>query len=333
MYLTCGFLFAATAQPPVKPPKQEPPVVRPGRATMPEPPEPPPHRDNSERALAVDPNVNIQLPCIIQGRVTVNGWQRDEIRVFIRNGTKVSFKVHEKNHKTGKPVWVLVKNFAGGPSPMSECLSGERIDIEVPMGASIAIAGREIETRIDSVRKAEVKSLKGDLSLRNVSGGIYAETFSGNVTVENSSGHIGLKTSSGNIIAAEVGPGQVGDIFKAGVTSDGDVTLQKVDHRQIEANTVSGNLVFNGKFLPGGIYKFKTSDGSMRLVIPRDTSCWVVASYGFGTFRSELPMKTVTQDESRGGKSVKALIGEGDATVNLITSSGRIVIASHGVMP
>lgn len=288
------------------------------------------NRGDSEKALAVDPNVSIKLPCISQARVSVNGWQRNEIRVFVRNGDNVAFKVHEKDPKSGRPVWVLITRQSPGPGagPFSDCISGDRIDIEVPFGTSLSISGRETETRIDSVKKINIKNLGGNVSLRNVSGGITAETFEGDVAVENSSGQISLKTSTGNIIAFEVNPGQVGDLFKAG-TSSGSVTLQKVEHRQIEANSVSGTLLFSGKFLPGGIYSFKTSNGSMKLAIPKESSCRLAAWYGFGSIDSEIPIKTITENISSGGKSLTAMLGDGDATVNLTTNSGRITITKQ----
>lgn len=284
----------------------------------------------NEKAIAVDQNVNIKIPCISQARVTVNGWDRDELRVFVRNGPSVNFKVHEKDPKSGKPVWVVITRQTPGMAAgtFAECLSGDRIDIEVPTGASLTISGRETETRIDTVRSVSIKNLGGNVALRNVTGGIAAETFEGDVAVENSAGQISLKTSTGNIIAFEVNPGRVGDVFKA-MTSSGSVTLQKVEHRQIEANSVSGTLLFNGKFLPGGIYNFKTSNGSMKLVIPQSSSCRISAWYGFGSIDPELPMKIITENISPGGKSLSAMIGNGDATVNLTTNSGRILITGQ----
>ena len=313
------------------PPKTLPPKPAPKAEPM-EQPEPPgfprAHRGGGEKALAVDPNVNIKLQCISQARVTINGWQRDEVRVFVRGGTDVSFKVHEKDPKSGKPVWVVITQQMPGVRVGSECLSGDRIDIEVPHGATLSINGRETETRIDSVKKVGIKNIGGNVALRNVTGGIAAETYEGDVSVENSAGQIALKTTTGNIIAYGVGPGQVGDIFKAG-TSNGSITLQNVEHRQIEANSVSGTLVFNGKFLPGGLYAFKTSNGTVRLAIPQESSCRLVAWYGCGSFDSELPIKILTQDESQGGKRFSAMIGSGEATVNLTTSSGRLLITKQ----
>jgi hypothetical protein len=325
--------LSAVAQTPATkstPPKTAPPKPAP-KAEPVEHPEPPglprAHRGGGEKALAVDPNVNIKLPCISQARVTVNGWQRDEVRVFVRNGSDVSFKVHEKDPKSGKPIWILITQQLPGvrATPMSECLSGDRIDIEVPYGATLSISGRETETRIDSVKKVSIKNLGGNVALRNISGGIVAETYEGDVSVESSAGQISLKTSTGNIIAYGVGPGQVGDVFKAG-TSNGSITLQKIEHRQIEATSVSGTLVFNGKFLSGGLYAFKTSNGTVRLAIPEKSSCRVVASYGFGSFNSEIPMEILTENVSAGGKSLNARIGSGDAVVNLTTTNGRLLI-------
>ncbi len=322
------------AQTPAQPPKAKPPISKPGRVPIGSPtnPRPPESRRGSyERSIAVDPSVNIQLPCVTEAHIRINGWKRDEVRVFVRGGTNIGFKVHEQDPRSGKPIWLEVKG-SGGVSPMAECVTGDRIDIEAPTGASLKINGREINTQIDSVRKVEIKSIGGNVALRNISGGISAETFEGDVTVENSSGQIALRTTTGNILAYGVTPGQVGDVFKA-ATSNGLITLQNVDHRQIDANSVTGDLLFEGKFLPGGIYSFKTSDGAIRLAIPKTSSLRMIAWFGFGAIESAIPYETVTSNISSGGKSLNALIGSGDATVNLTTTRGRISISKHEPQP
>lgn len=286
--------------------------------------------DTSESAMEVDPNVFIQFPCISQAKVTISGWERNEIRVFIKDGSKMRFRVHEKDPVSDKPKWVLITILAldGARAPMSDCISGESIEIDVPVKASLAIKGYQFETTIDSVKKVEIKNLGGNVALRNISGGITAATYEGDVAVENSGGQISLETSTGNIIAYEVGPGQIGDTFKA-KTTNGSVMLQKVDHRQIEANSVSGSVTFDGKFLSGGLYNFKTTNGSIKLSIPTDSSFKVIASYGFGTFNTTFPLKILTETESPGGKSSVAVMGVGDASVNVTTSSGSIGIGKQ----
>lgn len=284
----------------------------------------------SEKSLAVEPNVNIKI-CVLEGSLKINGWARSELRVFIKNGTRASLRVLEKSPASGKPVWVLIsKSYdENAASPQqSECISGERIEIDVPVKASLNVLGRATETAIDSVDKAFVKNIEGNISLRGISGGITAVTYQGDVEVENSGGSISLESSTGNIVGYEVGPGQIGDVFKA-KTNSGAISLQKVEHRQIEANSISGTVVFNGRFLPGGQYSFKTSNGAIRLLIPPESSCRIIASYGFGEFESEIPLKYLTNDNSSSGKSLVATMGGGDAAVRITTSSGRIGIRAQ----
>jgi hypothetical protein len=324
--LPVGFAAAQGAPPPtqkVKPRRAMPKV--PPTAQAPEFPEN--EGATSEKSLAVDPNANIKI-CVLEGNLKINGWERSEMRVFVKNGTRIGLRVLEKDPESNKPVWVLVSNSTAarpGPSQSSECLSGERIEIDVPVKASISVTGRATETMIDSVKKAYVKNAEGNISLRNIPGGITAVTYQGDVTVENSGGAISLESATGNIVGYDVSPGQIGDLFKA-KTNSGAISLQKLDHRQIEANSITGSVVFNGKFLPGGLYNFKTSNGSIRLLIPDGSSCTIKASYGFGVFNSEIPMKFLYRNETPESKNLAATIGTGNATVNLTTSSGSIGI-------
>jgi hypothetical protein len=53
----------------------------------------------------------------------------------------------------------------------------------------------------------------------------------------------------------------------------------------------------------------------------------VTATYGFGSFNSELPIKTLTEDVRSGpAKTINAIMGGGDATLRLTTNSGAILI-------
>ena len=66
--------------------------------------------DTSEKAIVVDPKVNISL-CVQGGNIKVNGWDRNEVRVFVNQGSPIGFKVLQKNRQTEKPVWVMVVGF------------------------------------------------------------------------------------------------------------------------------------------------------------------------------------------------------------------------------
>jgi hypothetical protein len=293
------------------------PFPRPGRVDPPNPGE------TSEKSIAIDPNAAIQL-CVLDGRLRVNGWNRSEMRVFVREGSHINVRVLEKSADSDKPVWVLIAS-EGKPGAGPECLSGDLIEIDAPTGASFIVKGRTTQMRFDTIKKVEAYNVEGSIALRNIPGGITASNSQGGVTVENSGGSISLESSTGNIVAYEVTPGKVGDVFKA-KTNSGAISLQRVEHRQIEARSVTGSLLFDGKFLTGGLYNFRTSNGAIRLMIPHDSSCTIKAAYGFGLFNSELPMEVLTETVAQGGKSLVAKMASGNATVNLTTSSGSIGI-------
>ena len=331
LYLAAGSAFGQTP-PPAPAPKEKPKVkVYAPPAAQPEMAYPPSFRGDgvtTEKAVPADRSVNVKL-CVLEGRLKINGWQRDEVRVFVKNGSKFGFKVLEKDPESMKPVWVLVVASAGEtplPGRTSECISGETVEVDVPMGASLSVSGRSTQTSVDSVKKISFKNVEGSVSLRNITGGISASTYQGDLTVENSGGAISLESGTGNITAYEVSSGQVGDLFRV-KTNSGAISLQQLTHRQIEASSISGTLLFNGKFLDGGLYNFKTSNGSIRLTLPTDSSCLVKATYGFGSFNSDLPLKYLTENVTPNSRIIVAKIGAGEScNVNLFTSTGAIGI-------
>lgn len=279
----------------------------------------------SDLKVAVDANVNLKF-CVSEGDLKINGWDRDEIRVFVRSGRKVTARVLEKNQESGKASWVWLTS-AGDEivvGPASECLSGKSMEIDVPRGTTLNVQGRSADVVIDTIKKVSIKIVEGNISLRNIPGGIAASALQGDLVVENSGGAIMLDSTTGNIFAYDVAPGQIGDLFRS-KTNSGAISLQKVSHRQIEANTITGSVVFDGGFLAGGIYNFKTSNGSIGLTIPEASSCKIVASYGFGSFETAMPLKFIYRNEDTRAKNLAATLGTGEScNLNLTTTSGSI---------
>ena len=288
-----------------------------------------PGGDNFERSIAVDPNVKLSL-CVVSGELKINGWRRNEVRVLIKGGSELRFRVREKSGDNAMPVWLEATGY--DPRQINkaypDCLWGDEIDIDVPDSASVSIKGQETDTTIDTVKTAEIRVTGGAITLRNIAHGIMASTYDGDIRVEGSKGAMTLGTSSGRIVVFRAGPAQIGDSFAA-KTTGGMISLQRVEHRQIEATSISGAVYYDGDILSGGTYNLRTTNGSIRVSIPTVSSCLVTASYGFGTFKSEIPVKTLTEDIHAGPiKSMTAALGTGanDTTLKLTTNSGNILI-------
>lgn len=280
----------------------------------------------SEKAILVDPKVNISL-CIQGGNLKVNGWDRNEVRVFVNEGSPIGFKTLQKNRQTEKPVWIMVVGSDGKNTTASseECISAETIEIDAPRTAVLNVKSQESRMSVDSVGKATIKNVVGDIMLNNIPNGIDATTYEGNVIVERSGGAINLQSVTGNISVSGVSPSEIGDIFKA-KTNNGAVALQAIEHRQLEVNTNSGSIKYVGEIQSNGQYTFGTQNGSILLTVPTESSCKISATYGYGSFNSEIPMQKIERNPATKTKSLTAMIGTGEAVLNFTTFNGSINI-------
>ncbi|HMS08810.1 MAG TPA: hypothetical protein PKE66_04965, partial [Pyrinomonadaceae bacterium] len=263
--ISAVLLFAATASaqtPPAPPVPQVPPVPRTARVA-PTAPAFPGQLSDTELRVAAEQSVNLKF-CISEGTLKINGWDRNEVRIFARSGRKFGIRVLERAPDSGNANWIWATPTAiegQTAANRGECLSAETIEMDVPHGATLNFQGRSATTSVDSVRKVSLKIVEGNISLRNITGGISATALQGDLIVSNSSGSVSLDSTTGNIIAYGVKPLETSDLLKV-KTNSGSIMLQRVGHRQIEANSITGALQFEGGFLAGGIYNFKTSNGA-----------------------------------------------------------------------
>lgn len=315
------FLIAnASAQSPVAAPKPPSDAVRIKR--------PPPivHDENlsSEKSIAASANVNIKM-CAVEGVVKVNGWDRNEVRVFVSGGNQVGFKVLDK--KNDLPVWLSVYGADSSRRTTlgNDCLSGDEIELDVPRGATLNLVGQENTVLIDSIKKVKIEIVGGSISIANVAQGVAAKTRDGSIVVRDSGGAINLQSVNGSLTVFETEANEIGDIFTA-KTINGSVRLQNVGHRQMEVGSIAGSLRYEGAFASGGQYSFNTTSGIISLLLPLDTSCAVKASYG-GYFQSEIPLKNrVVSSPSPQTKNLTGIFGDGIANLNLTTYTGAISI-------
>jgi Putative adhesin len=313
------------------------PKVSPTNAPLPKapvlPPRPPSSRSNdtTERSMKVDPGINLEFSCVIEGKITVNGWNRNEIRVFVANGNRFTFRTAESSPKSGDPVWVkVIGTDTRRPGAQSECLNGSEIEVDAPLTSTIRVRGREISTTVDSVKKAEIASIGGDITIRNVTNGVSANAGQGDITVEASQGAMQLSTTTGNILVFEAGPSEIGDAFKAN-TNNGAVSLQGLQYRQVNVDSISGSLGYQGPILKGASYNMRTSKGSIMLSVPKDAIFQLLGTYGYGYFNAELPVDIITETVAGPGpiKSFAGSVGKtsrGDAVVKVSTVNGSITL-------
>jgi len=291
------------------------------------PPVPPEERRRGsyEKAIAVAPNVNLTL-CVTEGDLKVNGWNRNEVRVYVEGGPRFAFKVVD-NGTDGKPAWISLTNLQAANGGNAECIRGDTVEVDAPVGTSLKLTGREISAQVDALRKVSVKTVGGDISLRNIKEGVSAYTGEGGVMIEESWGQVNLETTNGNIVVLDSGPSDIGDTFRA-KTNSGAISLTHVTHRALDVNSISGSILFNGELKSGGTYAMTTTNGTIRIALPAATGCKVAATFTAGSLHIELPYKIETENIAPDDlKSIVAKVGAGgDALLRLSTVAGMIGI-------
>lgn len=282
-----------------------------------------------ERSIEVDSNVNLNL-CVSEGNVRINGWNRNEVRVFVSGGSKVGFRIGPVNKQSGKTASLTVlgydpKKDKGGN--LERCLFGDEIELDVPIGTRInKLEGRDAEISIKSVAKVVVENENGDISLSEIEQGIRAKTFDGDISVENSAGAINLENYNGNIIAHNIEPIEAGDTLKAKANSS--VVLQRVSHSVIDATSTSGLIKYTGELVSGGQYRFVSISGQIFMAIPLLSSAvFEIVAEKNKFYYSEFKFNRMDISKvSPTLQKVDAQCGEGDAQVKLQSESGRIML-------
>lgn len=256
---------------------------------------------------------------LISGRINVTGWDRPEVRIsasidrgilrFDANPARVSLTVDDEND--------------GNRGRRRHDVGDARYDVSVPRGSRLileAVSGDIIAS--GSQGEIEASSVSGnvdvtggarEVSVDAVSGSVHAAQVNGNLRAESVSGDVRVETVSGSVESGTV---------------SGNIRLTGVQSKDVQAETVSGDILYSGSIEAGGKYSFDTHSGTVRLNIPRGAG----AQFSVETFSGDVTTDfTVTippgAGQRRNGR-MEFTIGDGRAKVNAQTFSGRIVINS-----
>lgn len=280
-----------------------------------------------EKAVASDARPTVSL-CVTDGSVNVRGWQRNEVRAMVEEGGKLGFKIIKKNSDNAAS-WLMIVGYdtkethRPGAQRRQECLSGDNIEIEVPYGAFVDIKSRDADFKVESVAKAKVVNVNGDILISDVREEAEVSSLAGNVVAEDSIGKIKLKSSTGNVYGIRLKPLNDSDPISA-KSDSGNVTLQDVAHASIEGASSNSNLNYFGALVPGGTYNFNTVSGAVTLFLPIKCSFQVNATSNIPPFQGPFPIKWSKQNKPGQTGRITGVCGDGDATINLVSFGGAL---------
>lgn len=263
-----------------------------------------------DTTLAVAEGQRLQVNAF-GGSVAVQAWNRNAVRVeanpsgrlrvqISASGPVVSVRTEGRH---GPPTEAALKITA--PAWMALTLSGVHTDMNV-VGSRAPVSAETVEGDVD------VNGGDGLISLRSVQGEVHLQGAKGRIKVNSVNEDVSVSRSSGEIMAETV---------------NGEIVLDRVDAATVDANTVNGDIWYDGPIKSGGRYSLSTHNGDITLTVPEGTSASVAVSTFNGEFESEFP---VPLSGTRKGKGFSFTLGQGRAQVGLDSFQGTIKLVRPG---
>jgi DUF4097 and DUF4098 domain-containing protein YvlB len=215
--------------------------------------------------------------------------------------------------------------------------SGSRVDVETTH-QSKSRAWVDYVVIVPSGTTVDVRTVSGDVSVKDVRGLTNAETVSGDVVATGLGNVASLKAVSGDVSAQGLtaqNPVTLqtvsGDVVIKGLkapsvsyeTVSGDAVVEGCECGGARAQTVSGDINYSGPFAKSGRYAFNTHSGDVVINTPS----------GFeldaATFSGDLRVEGLAPqgETDRRGRTARGTVGGGGAVVQVKTFSGDLRVS------
>lgn len=176
------------------------------------------------------------------------------------------------------------------------------VEVEYPDNTRNIKGGVEFEVVFPAEGTVTLKTVSGDVTSEGISGSVELQTVSGNVSVADGSGRFELKSVSGN------------------------VTMDGIGAADVDASTMSGNVIYKNGDLLDGPYRFNTTSGKIKISHGPNASYRVKGNTVSGSIKTNLSDLTVKKQKYGPNTSVRGEVGGGDTTLDLSVVSGGITI-------
>jgi len=258
----------------------------------------------TDTLISVPPGSRLVMESF-RGHVTINGWDRDEMRVEGDHSRRTYFDVD----RSGRTMRIRADSW-GGPAEVD-------YEIFAPASMDIDIRGTFVSADIDGVEgEVRIYTTMGSINVRGGGSVVRAETVNGSVTVEDAIAEVVASSTNGSVTVTNVR----GDITASSVS--GSVWLEGIESSGVTAETTSGSVHYDGTIEDGGRYTLSTHSGSVVLAMPENVNASFGVSVFSGNLDTEFPV-TVTGTRRRGAP-INFTIGDGSARVELQSFSGDV---------
>ena len=242
------------------------------------------------------------------GEVVIRTWDKDAVHVTARHQSRT--RVHVRPTAAGLSV-----SASGTMGPQGSV----DYDISAPLWMPIRVEGTYDFVTVEGAQsEVFANTVRGDVTIKGGSGVVTAKSVEGEVHVEGARGKITASSVNEKVVIVDTS----GEITAESI--NGAVTMTGIDSTSVDASTVNGDIVFEGKLLDGGHYGFGTHNGNLLLGVPDNVNATFTIRTYQGSFSTDLPLQGVTRADLQRGRRVTTTLGNGSADVDLETFGGAI---------
>ncbi len=239
------------------------------------------------------------------GDVTIKTWDRGQIRIRATHSSRSAVEVDVR----GQVVEIEAKGRHGIATAVD-------YDLTVPTWMALDVGGMYAEVSIDGTKApVKVETLEGNITLRGGAETVTLSTVNGRIRVAGARGRIELHAVSEGITVTDVAGGEL-----VVESVSGDIDLRHIDAKSVDAQTISGEVIYEGRIVDAGSYSFLTHSGDVTLAISEATNASLSVVTGNGEVSSSFTLKAERTSRRRNTYRM----GSGSANVEIETFSGDV---------
>lgn len=230
----------------------------------------------------------VRLKLERSGRLVINNWSGD-ITVTGIDGDTLEARALDDD---------------GALAPLEHRVSGTTIFIGSEAKSFRRGGSADIEVKVPRyAAQVDVEVLSGDLTVKNLDGGVKTNTVSGEITIQCVKGRVNATSISGSIELHSLA---------------GDVVSE----------TVSGSIDYRGDIRPSGSYRLKSMSGEVAMWVQADAPGFTATLTTFsGELETVFPLKIEKSSQFGGNnRQLVGRYGDGGATLSLNSFSGSVRI-------
>ena len=195
-------------------------------------------------------------------------------------------------------------------------------ELTVPPWLPVALSGIYNDVSVEGLQGGiDVETVRGDIRVRKAAGVIALRSVEGVVDLVGARGKIDVSSVNEAVRVADV----AGTVAAEAV--NGDIHLIDVDSKDVEATTVNGEVVYDGRILDGGNYRFATHNGDIALGLAENANATVGVATFSGDFESAFKIQPVRAQK---GHRFTFALGNGSAKIDLESFQGSIELLKPG---